>query len=109
MREDYARLARPVGMNPESHRTYDRDRHLNLLRRARSGELAAELAVSRRAQRRTRATALLRVGCRLAPGTAYTGYVEGIWGACAVARETCSPVLNLCDDGWARRDDRVVR
>jgi hypothetical protein len=70
MREDYARLARPVDMNPESHRAYERERHLDLLRRARSGELAAELAVGRRAERRTRATALLRAGRRFAPVTA---------------------------------------
>jgi hypothetical protein len=57
-------------MNPESHRAYDRERHLDLLRRARSRELAAELAVGRRAERLTRATALLRAGRRFAPGTA---------------------------------------
>ena len=57
-------------MNPESHRAYDGERHLDLLRRARSGELAAELAVGRRAERLTRATALLRAGRRFAPGTA---------------------------------------
>jgi hypothetical protein len=70
MREDYAALGRPVSVNPESHRAYDRERHLDLLRRARSGELAAELAAGRRAERRTRATALLRVGRRFVPGTA---------------------------------------
>jgi len=70
MREDYARFARLVGVNPESHRAYERERHLDLLRRARSGELAAELAAARRVERRTRATALLRAGRRLAPGAA---------------------------------------
>ena len=57
-------------MNPESHRVYDRERHLDLLRRARSGELATDIAAGRRAERRTRATALLRAGRRLAPGAA---------------------------------------
>ena len=57
-------------MNPTSHRAYERERHLDLLRRARNGELAAELAVGRRAERHTRATALLRAGRWFAPGTA---------------------------------------
>jgi hypothetical protein len=70
MGEDYARLARQVSVNPESHRAYERERHLDLLRRARSGELAAEIAAGRRAERHMRATALLRVGRRLAPGAA---------------------------------------
>ena len=70
MGEDYARFARLVGVNPESHRAYERERHLDLLRRARSGELAAKLAAGRRVERRARATALLRAGRRLAPGAA---------------------------------------
>ena len=70
MGEDYARFARLVGVSPQSHRAYERERHLDLLRRARSGGLAAELAVGRRAERRTRTTALLRAGRRLAPGAA---------------------------------------
>jgi len=71
MGEDYARFARLVGVNPESHRAYQRERHhLDLLRRARSGELAAKLAAGRRVERRARATALLRAGRRLAPGAA---------------------------------------
>jgi hypothetical protein len=70
MREDYAGLVRLVSVNPESHRAHERERHLDLLRRARNGELAAELAAGRRAERRTRTTALLRAGRRFVPGTA---------------------------------------
>jgi hypothetical protein len=69
-REDNACLRRLVGVHPETHRAYVRERHLDLLRRARSGELAADLAAGRRAERRMRATALLRAGRRLAPGAA---------------------------------------
>jgi hypothetical protein len=57
-------------MNPERHRDYERERHQDLLRRARSGELAASLAAGRRAERHARTTALLLAGRRLAPGTA---------------------------------------
>jgi len=70
MREDYARFRRLVSVHPESHLFYERERHIDLLRRARSGELAAELASGRRAERRARTTALLRAGRRLAPATA---------------------------------------
>jgi len=58
-----------VSVHPESHRTLDRVRHADLLRRARSGELASAFAESRRADRRSR-FALLRERYRLAPGHA---------------------------------------
>jgi len=38
---------------PEIHRDYVRERHSDLLRLARTGELAARLAESRREERRT--------------------------------------------------------
>ena len=41
-------------MYPSSHRDYVRERHADLLRQARTGRLAAEIAESRRAERRSR-------------------------------------------------------
>jgi hypothetical protein len=58
-------------VQPDSHRAVDRLRHNDLLRRARSGELASAIAESRRADRRSR-FALLRERRRLAPGPALT-------------------------------------
>ncbi|MEO8290592.1 MAG: hypothetical protein ABI649_06310 [Gaiellaceae bacterium] len=57
-------------MQPETQRALGLERHNDLLRRARSGELAVVIAAARRADRRLRTTALLRAGRRLAPGAA---------------------------------------
>ena len=59
MREDYDPARRPVSMQPERHLDYDRQRHADMLRRARCGELAAALAASREQERRF-ALAMLR-------------------------------------------------
>ena len=40
-------------LQPEAHRDLVRDRHSDLLRQARSGELASRLGESRRAERRS--------------------------------------------------------
>jgi hypothetical protein len=40
-------------LQPDAHRDYVRERHSDLLRLARTGELAARLAESRREERRT--------------------------------------------------------
>jgi hypothetical protein len=60
-------------VHPDSHRAVDLLRHKDLLRRARSGELASAIAESRRADRRSR-FALLRERRRLAPGPALTAH-----------------------------------
>jgi hypothetical protein len=59
-------------VHPDSHRAVDHERHQDLLRRARSGELVSAIAESRRADRRSR-FALLRERHRLAPGPALPG------------------------------------
>jgi len=46
-------------MQPEKHRDYDRERHADLLRRARVGDLGAAIAASREQERRF-ALAMLR-------------------------------------------------
>jgi hypothetical protein len=38
---------------PDAHRDYVRERHSDLLRRARAGELAARIGEARREERRT--------------------------------------------------------
>jgi hypothetical protein len=60
-----------VSVHPDNHRSIDRLRHQDLLRRARSGELASAIAESRRVERRSR-FALLRERHRpaFAPGSA---------------------------------------
>jgi hypothetical protein len=40
-------------MRPETHLDYLRERHSDLLRQARAGELAARIGESRRAERRS--------------------------------------------------------
>jgi hypothetical protein len=71
--EDYDALTRLVSVHPDSHRAVDLQRHHDLLRRARSGELSSAIAESRRADRRSR-LALLRERRRLAavPSAALT-------------------------------------
>jgi hypothetical protein len=53
---------------PEVHRDYVRERHADLLRLARTGELAVQLAESRREDRRTFLARLWRVRAIAAGG-----------------------------------------
>ena len=55
---------------PETHLDYVRERHGDLLRQARAGELAARLAAGRREERRALAIRLRVRGARAASSAA---------------------------------------
>jgi hypothetical protein len=56
-------------LNPESHRDVVRDRHSDLLRQARTGELAAKLGEARREERRRLVARLRRQPAPCQPST----------------------------------------
>ncbi|HXV34461.1 MAG TPA: hypothetical protein VD769_10675 [Gaiellaceae bacterium] len=56
-------------LQPEVHRDVVRDRHSDLLRQARTGELAARLGEARREERRSLAARLRRQPAPCQPST----------------------------------------